>query len=109
MTGIAGLLDARALRSSRRSSATRVELVYVDVFVTQKRRAGVGARGRRTSGSRTTGLRKQVEVVDRRLVPTTAVLVLDTSASVAGGNLVHLQEAARAFLAGSASATRRRS
>jgi VWFA-related protein len=46
------------------------------------------------------GVAQQIELVDQRLVPTTAVLVLDTSASVAGANLVHLKEAARAFLAG---------
>jgi VWFA-related protein len=78
---------------------TRVESVYVDVFVTKKDApvSGLQAGDFRVKDN---GVTQRVEVVAREMVPTTAVLALDTSASVVGGKLVHLKEAARAFLAG---------
>jgi VWFA-related protein len=98
VTGLAGLL-ALVLAQEPPVFKTQVGLVYVDVFVTKKDApvSGLEAGDFRVEDN---GVAQQVEVVDRRLVPTTAVLVLDISASVAGGNLVHLKEAARAFLAG---------
>jgi len=98
VTGLVGLL-ALVLAQEPPVFRTVVELVYVDVFVTKKDTPvpGLGAADFRVEDN---GVAQQAEVVDRRLVPTTAVLVLDTSASVAGGNLVHLKEAARVFVSG---------
>ena len=98
MTGLVGLV-ALVLAQEPPVFRARVELVYVDVFVTKGDApvSGLEAGDFRVEDN---GVAQRVEVVDRRLVPTTAVLALDTSASVAGGKLVHLKEAARAFLAG---------
>lgn len=98
MTGLVGLLTL-VLAQEPPVFRTRVELVYVDVFVTKKDApvSGLEAGDFRVEDN---GVAQRVEVVDHKLVPTTAVLALDASASVAGGNLVHLKEAARAFLAG---------
>ena len=98
MTGLVGLL-ALVMAQDPPVFRTEVELVYVDVFVTKKDApvAGLEASDFRVEDN---GVAQRVELVDRNLVPTTAVLALDTSASVTGGNLVHLQQAARAFLAG---------
>lgn len=77
---------------------TQVELVYVDVLVTSD---GAPVAGLEASEFELedNGIAQEVELVDRDRDPTTAVLVLDTSASVAGKKLAHLKEAARAFLA----------
>ena len=98
MTGLVGLF-ALVLAQEPPIFRTQVESVYVDVFVTKKDMpvSGLEAGDFRVEDN---GVAQQAEVVDRRLVPTTAVLVLDASASVAGSDLVHLKEAARAFLAG---------
>ena len=98
MTGLVGLLTL-VLAQEPPVFRAHVELVYVDVFVTKKDApvSGLEAGDFRVEDN---GVAQRVEVVDRKLVPTTAVLALDASASVAGGNLVHLKEAARAFLAG---------
>jgi len=98
VTGLVGLL-ALVLAQEPPVFRAQVELVYVDVFVTKKDApvSGLEAADFRVEDN---GVAQRAEVVDRRLVPTTAVLVLDTSASIAGGNLVHLREAARVFLAG---------
>jgi VWFA-related protein len=76
---------------------TRVELVYVDVFVTKKSApvTGLASTDFRVEDN---GVRQEVELLDRAVVPTTAILVLDTSASVEGGHLVHMKEAARTLL-----------
>ena len=76
---------------------TRVEFVYVDVFVTKKSApvAGLESTDFRLEDA---GVRQEVDLLDRAVVPTTAILVLDTSASVEGGHLVHLKEAARTLL-----------
>jgi Ca-activated chloride channel family protein len=76
-----------------------VELVYVDAFVTKK---GSPVTGLASADFRLedNGVRQQVEVLDRTVVPTTAILVLDNSASVEGRHLVHLKEAARTLLSG---------
>lgn len=96
-----GLLGSLALLLSQQPPvfATGVELVYVDVFVTKQDAPVTGLEAADFS-LEDNGVAQKVEIVDRRSVPTTAVLVLDTSASLAGGNFVHLKSAARAFLAG---------
>jgi VWFA-related protein len=78
---------------------TRVESVYVDVWV------GHGATplpGLAASDFevKDNGLPQAIELVDTSKVPLHAVLVLDTSASVAGAPLEALKGAARAFLKG---------
>lgn len=77
---------------------TSVETVNVDVFVTRK---GAPLPGLRAEDFvvRDNGVPQRVELVDRAAVPTTAVLALDTSASVAGRKLALLRAAAGSFLA----------
>lgn len=98
MTGLVGLLTL-VLAQAPPVFRTDVELVYVDVFVTRKDEpvTGLAVSDFRVSDN---GVSQRIELVDRETVPTTAVLVLDTSASVAGDKLAHLKQAARAFLAG---------
>jgi VWFA-related protein len=79
--------------------AAGVESVYVDVWV------GHGATplpGLRASdfAVKDDGVEQRVELVDASSVPLHAVLVLDTSASMAGRPLEALKAAARAFLKG---------
>src|SRR4030095_4970273 len=78
-----------------------VELVYVDVSVTRKDAPvlGLTADDFVVTDNR---VRQRVAVVDRDLLPTTAVLALDVSASVAGERLAQLRAAAAAFLRGMA-------
>ena len=80
---------------------TGVEAVYVDVFVSRK---GAPVPGLTADDFVVTdnGVRQHVEVVDRESIPTTAVLALDASTSVAGEPLVRLRGAAWAFLRGMA-------
>jgi VWFA-related protein len=77
---------------------TGVEAVYVDVSVTKK---GVPVLGLGAEDFVLTdnGVRQRVEVVDRGNSPTTVVLALDVSGSVAGQKLERLRGAAQAFLA----------
>jgi hypothetical protein len=98
MTAVLGLI-ALALAQEPPVFRAHVESVYVDVFVTRKDApvAGLGADEFQVKDN---GVTQRVEVVDRALVPTTTVLALDASWSVAGSKLVHLREAACAFLAG---------
>jgi VWFA-related protein len=74
-----------------------IEAVSVDVSVTRK---GTPVRGLRAEDFvvRDNGVRQDIEVVDREATPTTVVLALDGSASVAGRKLAMLRAAARAFL-----------
>ncbi len=96
-----GLLGSLAFLLAQQTPVfpTRVELVYVDVFVTKKSApvTGLESADFRLEDN---GVTQQVELLDRAVVPTTAIVVLDTSASVEGGHLVHLKEAARALLSG---------
>ncbi len=80
---------------------SEIESVYVDVFATKNGR-GVTGLTAQDFVLEDNGVRQVVEVVDRSVVPTTAVLVLDVSSSVAGEKLAHLKKAARAFLHGMA-------
>jgi VWFA-related protein len=79
--------------------ATTVESVYVDVWVGSGSTPLTGL-----SGSdfevKDNGVPQAVALVDASHVPLHAVLVLDTSASVAGAPLEALKRAARAFLEG---------
>jgi Ca-activated chloride channel family protein len=74
-----------------------VEAVSVDVSVTRK---GTPVRELRAEDFvvNDNGVPQQIELVDRRTVPTTVVLALDRSASVSGPKLALLRSAARAFL-----------
>jgi len=74
-----------------------VERVYVDVSVTRKDAPVLGLRAEDFVVT-DNGVRQRVDLVDRESTPTTAVLALDLSGSVAGERLVALRAAARAFL-----------
>jgi VWFA-related protein len=80
---------------------TGVEVVYVDVSVT-KRDAPVLGLSADDFVVTDNGIRQRVALVDRESVPTTAVLALDVSLSVAGEKLARLRAAAWAFLRGMA-------
>jgi hypothetical protein len=74
--------------------AVGVEGVYADVFVTEGNRPVVGL----TASDfelRDNGVRRAVELVAVESLPLTTFLVLDTSGSVDGDNLVQLQAAGR--------------
>lgn len=81
------------------SFKVEVQTVYVDVFVT---RSGAPVQGLAASDFevRDDGVLQRVDLVDLQKVPLNAVLVLDTSGSVAGEKLEHLRAAARALLEG---------
>lgn len=74
-----------------------VEAVNVDVFVSRKNAPLLGLQAEDFE-VKDNGVTQRVEIVDREQTPTTAVLVLDVSASVAGQKLERLRAAARAFL-----------
>jgi VWFA-related protein len=78
---------------------TRVESVYVDVFVTRDGQpvAGLGAESFEV---RDEGAVRPFELVGATSVPLTSVLAFDVSGSVAGTKLVALQKAGAAFLEG---------
>jgi VWFA-related protein len=78
-----------------------VEAVYVDVSVTKKGAPVPGLTGDDFVLT-DNGVRQRVTVVDRSSLPTTAVLVLDVSGSVAGEHMARLQAAAGTFLRGMA-------
>ena len=84
---------------------TAVESVYVDVWVGHgpTRLPDLAASDFEVKDN---GVPQAVELVDASAVPLHAVLVLDTSASVAGAPLEALEGAARAFLVGLAPADR---
>jgi len=95
----AGLLAALALAQAPAVFEAHVEVVYVDVYVS--------ARGAPVSGLvaedfvvKDDGVPQQVRLLEREEAAVTAVLLLDTSSSVAGSRLVGLKTAARAFVAG---------
>jgi VWFA-related protein len=79
--------------------AARVESVYVDVWVGHGATA-VPDLAPSDFEVRDNGVPQAVELVEASQVPLHAVLVLDTSASVAGAPLEALKRAARAFLEG---------
>ncbi len=97
MTSLLCLLLAAAQQPA--TFETKIEAVYVDAFVTRK---GVAVTGLTASDFelKDNGIRQSVELAAVDAVPVSAVLVLDTSGSVAGDTLASLQVAGRAFLDG---------
>jgi VWFA-related protein len=84
---------------------TQVDLVRLDVLVVRDGRPVTGL----TAADfevRDNGVVQQIDHLSFGDVPLDVMLVLDTSRSVAGEKLQHLQEAGRAFLDGLASADR---
>ena len=79
--------------------ATQVAGVYVDAFVTHE---GEPVRGLTAENFevRDNGVRQEIRLVSLETVPVAVLLVLDTSASVAGQALGHLQAAGHAVLEG---------
>jgi Ca-activated chloride channel family protein len=76
-----------------------VRNVYVDVFVTHDGKP-VRDLTKDNFVILDNGIRQEVELVDVKKVPVSAMLVLDTSGSVQGRKLRHLREAAHAFVEG---------
>lgn len=77
----------------------QVEAVYVDVYVAAK---GAPVAGLTAADFvlKDNGVVQQFRLLERAETPVTAVLVLDTSGSVAGARLAGLKAATRAFVAG---------
>lgn len=98
MSGFAGLLLV-VLAQAPPVFRSEVAAVYVDVSVTKKDApvTGLTAEDFLVTDN---GIRQRVQVVDREATPTTAILALDLSASVAGEPLARLRAAAGAFLRG---------
>jgi len=76
-----------------------VEAVHVDALVVRSGRPVMGLRAANFE-LKDNGVRQRVELVAAEARPLLAVLVFDTSSSMAGARLVALQEAGRAFLDG---------
>jgi hypothetical protein len=95
--GLGAILAHLLLAQTPAVFGTGLESVSVDVLVT---RMGAPLLGLRAEDFvvKDDGVPQRVEVVDRRTLPTTAVLVLDRSASVAGRELALLRAGARACL-----------
>lgn len=74
-----------------------VQVVKVDVFVTRGRQAVTDLKSHEFEVY-DNGISQEVHLLERESVPLTAVLVLDSSASLAGRKLADLQKAVRAFL-----------
>ena len=101
MTALALLLTLAAAQQPQVFSS-EVEAVYVDVFVAKADQPVQGLTAQ-DFVLEDDGVRQDIEVVDRSLLPTTAVLALDISSSMAQADkLVHLKRAARAFIRGMA-------
>jgi VWFA-related protein len=77
----------------------KVETVYVDVFVTHRGQHVAGLRAE-DFDLKDNGARQRVELVAAESVPLLALLVFDTSGSVAGEKLTALRTSGRAFLEG---------
>jgi VWFA-related protein len=77
--------------------ASRVETVYVDAFVVAGGKAVTGLRAQDFE-LRDNGVVQRVELVANDTMPLTAVLVFDTSGSVAGEKLAALRAAGAAFM-----------
>ena len=74
-----------------------VEIVQVDVFVTRGSQAVTDLKSREFEVY-DNGVSQEVQLLERESIPLTAVLVLDSSASLAGRKLTDLQTAVRAFV-----------
>ena len=77
--------------------ATQVDSVYVDAFVTH-RREPVNGLAASDFELKDNGVIQKVELISTEALPLLAVLVFDSSASVAGEKLKALQASGRAFL-----------
>jgi VWFA-related protein len=77
--------------------ASRIEVVRVDVLVTER---GQVVRGLQPADFdvRDNGVSQQVDMVNFEQLPVNAILAFDTSASVSGERLAHLQGAGHALL-----------
>jgi VWFA-related protein len=95
--GVGALLTPLLLAQAPPVFRAGVESVSVDVFVTRKGVPLLGLEAR-DFVVKDNGVPQRVEVVDRKTIPTTAVLALDRSASVSGEKLALLRAAARACL-----------
>jgi VWFA-related protein len=78
---------------------SEVEAVYVDTLVTRSGRFVPGLEAANFE-LKDNGVRQELELVAAESRPLLAVLVFDTSSSMAGHKLVALQEAGKAFLDG---------
>lgn len=97
---LAALLAAPAPQAAQLPVfASGVEVVYLDVFVSDGGRpvAGLAASDFEV---RDNGVLQQVALVEQQVVPVTASLVFDASGSVTGVKLRHLRAAGDAFLSG---------
>jgi len=77
----------------------RVQTVFVDVFVSDDGKPVLDL-GPENFEVLDNGVRQEFELVDVGTTPTSAMLVLDVSGSVAGLKLRHLRKAAHAFVEG---------
>jgi Mg-chelatase subunit ChlD len=93
------LAGAQEPRPARPSFGAEVEVVQVDVAVSRKGRAILGLTAEAFE-VRDNGVVQDVELVSAGEMPLSVVLVLDTSASVAGEKLKRLRGAAGALLDG---------
>jgi VWFA-related protein len=98
---VAGLLLVPAPLAAQAvpTFTTSVEAVYVDVFVTRDGRPVPGLAAADFE-VRDNGDKQDVTLASLEEVPIVAVLVFDTSGSVAGARLEHLRAGGRALLAG---------
>ena len=78
---------------------SEVEFVHIDALVTRSGRP-VGGLGPSNFELKDNGVRQKLELVAAESRPLLAVLVFDTSSSMAGDKLVALQKAGEAFLDG---------
>jgi len=91
------LLAAAPAQAATPTFPARVDAVYVDVFVTEGRRAVAGLSAADFE-LRDDGVRREVELVAVESMPLATFLVLDASGSVTGDKLVQLHAALRAFV-----------
>ncbi len=100
----AGLALAAALAGAAQEPpppvfASGVELVHLDVFVSERGRP-VTDLAASDFEVRDNGVLQEARLVDQQDAPIDAVLAFDTSASLTGAKLGHLRAAGRAFLDG---------
>lgn len=91
--------SAAALGQTPPVFRTGVETVYVDAFVTDRGRPITGLTASEFE-LKDNGARQEVELVTVESLPLLAVLVFDTSGSMAGEKLLALRAASAAFLEG---------
>jgi VWFA-related protein len=97
LSALALLLALAPAQTATPTFPARVDAVYVDVFVTEGRRAVAGLSAADFE-LRDDGVRREVELVAVEAMPLATFLVLDASGSVTGEKLVQLHAALRAFV-----------